>query len=75
MLKTGDVTQGLSTKIAYYLCYISDYPMVPACMVVTFREVYSAIKKLKFKEGNNIVIYGTGAVGLVFITFAKMLGI
>jgi threonine dehydrogenase-like Zn-dependent dehydrogenase len=47
---------------------------VAACMIVTFREVYSAIKKMNFKSGQNIVIYGAGAVGLVFITFAKMLG-
>ena len=47
---------------------------VDACMIVTFREVYAALKKLNFQKGQNIVIYGAGAVGLVFITFAKMLG-
>jgi len=48
---------------------------IEACMIVTYREVYAAVKRLKFEKNKNIVIYGAGPVGLVYITFAKMLGL
>ncbi|MFA5675967.1 MAG: zinc-binding dehydrogenase [Christensenellales bacterium] len=48
---------------------------VGATMIVTFREVYSTIKRLGFKKGQNIVIYGAGPVGLTFVKFAKLMGL
>lgn len=47
---------------------------IAATMIVTFREVYSTIRRLGFKKGQNIVIYGAGPVGLSFIRLAKYLG-
>ena len=47
---------------------------VSATMIITFREVYSTMKRLKFQKGQNIVIYGAGPVGMTFITFAKQIG-
>lgn len=47
---------------------------IGACMIVTFREVYSAIKHLGLKKDENIVVYGAGPVGLTFIKFLKLIG-
>ncbi|MCL2057087.1 MAG: zinc-binding dehydrogenase [Oscillospiraceae bacterium] len=51
--------------------YVSD---TDAVMIVTFREVLSAIKRFGFKENETVVIYGCGPVGLCFIKFASLLG-
>jgi threonine dehydrogenase-like Zn-dependent dehydrogenase len=48
---------------------------VSATMIITFREVYSTMKRLKFAKGQNIVIYGAGPVGMTFIKFAKLMGL
>ena len=47
---------------------------VAATMIVTFREILSTMLRLGFHKGQNIVIYGVGAVGLTFIRLAKHLG-
>jgi threonine dehydrogenase-like Zn-dependent dehydrogenase len=47
---------------------------VSATMILTFREVYSTMKRLNFTAGQNIVVYGAGPVGLSFIKFAKLIG-
>ena len=48
---------------------------VSASMIITFREVYAAYKKLERCAGKSIVVYGGGPVGLIFIKFAKLLGL
>ncbi len=52
-----------------------EFDSVSATMLITFREVYSSIQRLGFKEGESIVIYGVGPVGQCFIKFCKMLGL
>lgn len=47
---------------------------VGASMIVTFREVLSAMRRFGFKANESIVIYGAGPVGLCFTRFAKLLG-
>ena len=47
---------------------------VGAAMVITFREVLSAMKRFGFQANENIVIFGAGPVGLCFVRFAKLLG-
>ena len=47
---------------------------VSASMIVTFREVLSAIRRFGFQANENIVILGAGPVGLCFTRFAKLLG-
>ena len=51
-----------------------DIDPVQAAMIVTFREVLSAIKRFGFSENKSLVVYGAGPVGLCFIRFAKLLG-
>ena len=51
-----------------------SFDPVAATMIVTFREVYSTMKRLGFEMGQNIVIYGAGPVGLTFIRLAKHMG-
>lgn len=46
-----------------------------ATMIVTFREVLSAIKRFGFAENKSAVIFGAGPVGLCFIKFCKLLGL
>lgn len=69
----------LDNKILYEFNYAQrkiprEINPVAACMIVTFREVYAAIKRLGFKKDQGIVIFGAGAVGLTFIQLVKMLG-
>ncbi len=52
-----------------------DMDPVGATMIVTFREVLSAIKRFDFKPNNSVVIFGAGPVGLCFTKFAKLLGL
>jgi D-arabinose 1-dehydrogenase-like Zn-dependent alcohol dehydrogenase len=47
---------------------------VGATMIITFREVYSAMKRWNFTAGQNIVVYGAGPVGLTFVKLAKLIG-
>ena len=47
---------------------------VGASMIVTFREVLSAMRRFGLQANENIVIYGAGPVGLCFTRFAKLLG-
>ena len=48
---------------------------VGAAMVITFREVLSAIRRFGMKENETAVVFGTGPVGLCFIRFLKLLGL
>ena len=47
---------------------------VEASMIVTFREVLSAMKRFDFRPNENILIMGAGPVGLCFAVFAKLIG-
>ena len=47
---------------------------VDGCMLITFREVYAAIKRFGIKRNDRIVVFGAGAVGLSFIRMCKLLG-
>jgi len=48
---------------------------VNAAMIITFREVLSAIKRFGFQENKNVLIFGAGPVGLCFTKFSKLLGL
>jgi threonine dehydrogenase-like Zn-dependent dehydrogenase len=48
---------------------------VEASMIVTFREVLSAIRRFGFKPNENVLIFGAGPVGLCFTKFSKLLGL
>ena len=52
-----------------------EFDDVEATMIVTFREVYSTMKRLGFAKGKSLVVYGAGPVGLTFITLSKYLGL
>ncbi len=45
-----------------------------AVMIITFREVLSAIRRFGFKPNENVLIFGAGPVGLSFTKFAKLIG-
>lgn len=46
-----------------------------AAMIITFREVLSAIKRFGLREGMDVVVFGAGPVGLCFVRFLKLLGV
>ena len=48
---------------------------VEASMIVTFREVLSAIRRFQFRPNESVFIIGAGPVGLCFIKFCKLLGL
>lgn len=47
---------------------------VEAAMIITFREVLSAIRRFGFAPNESVLIYGAGPVGLCFTRFCKLLG-
>ena len=51
-----------------------DADPVAAAMIVTFREVYSTMKRFGFEKGKSLVVLGLGPVGLSFVQFAKFIG-
>lgn len=68
-------------EVQAYTAYVAQNKIpgeidpVAATMIITFREVYSTMKRLGFRKGQSIVIYGAGPVGLTFIKFAKIMGL
>ena len=48
---------------------------VEASMIVTFREVLSAIRRFRFQPNENVLVLGAGPVGLCFTKFSKLLGL
>jgi threonine dehydrogenase-like Zn-dependent dehydrogenase len=48
---------------------------VEASMIITFREVLSAIKRFQFQPNESVLILGAGPVGLCFAKFCKLLGL
>ena len=47
---------------------------VQAVMIVTFREVLSAIRRFGIPTNGHVVVFGCGPVGLCFIRFLRLLG-
>lgn len=47
---------------------------VDATMLITVKEVYSALKRLGVKKGDKVAISGCGPVGLAMVKAAKLLG-
>ncbi len=45
-----------------------------AAMIITFREVLSAIRRFSFRPNESVLIFGAGPVGLCFTRFCKLLG-
>jgi len=50
-------------------------PVEDAVMLCTWREVYGAFGDFKFEEGDDILVFGAGPVGLSFVKFARLLGL
>jgi threonine dehydrogenase-like Zn-dependent dehydrogenase len=46
-----------------------------AVMLCTWREVYGAFEDFHLQQGDTILIYGAGPVGLSFVKFARLLGL
>lgn len=45
-----------------------------AAMIITFREVLSAMRRFRLEPNKNLVVFGAGPVGLCFMRIAKLLG-
>lgn len=48
---------------------------VGASMIVTFREVLSAVRRFGFEANRQVLIFGAGPVGLCFTKFCRLLGL
>jgi len=46
-----------------------------AAMLCTWREVYGGFGDFQLGEGDDILVFGAGPVGLSFVKFAKLLGL
>ena len=45
-----------------------------ACMLITLEEIYSALKRLDMRAGQNVVIAGCGPVGIAMANLCRILG-
>jgi threonine dehydrogenase-like Zn-dependent dehydrogenase len=52
-----------------------DVPIEAAGLLATWREVYAAFSDFRLAEGDEILVFGAGPVGLSFCRFAKLLGL
>ena len=53
----------------------NDIPLEAAALLCTWREVYGGFSDFHLREGNSVLIFGAGPVGLSFCRFARLLGI
>jgi threonine dehydrogenase-like Zn-dependent dehydrogenase len=53
----------------------ADIPVEAAALLCTWREVYGGFGDFQLGEGDDILIFGAGPVGLSFAKFAKLLGL
>lgn len=52
-----------------------DISIEAAVLLCTWREVYGGFGDFNLTEGDDILIFGAGPVGLSFLTFGKLLGL
>ena len=52
----------------------ADIDPVDSAMIITLREVLSAVKYFGIGKDQSVVVYGCGPVGLTFVKFLKLLG-
>lgn len=52
-----------------------DIPVEAAAMLCTWREVYGGFGDFNLQEGDDIVVFGAGPVGLSFLKLGKLLGL
>ena len=52
-----------------------DIPVEAAGLLCTWREVHAGFSDFQLKPGHDILVFGSGPVGLSFIKFAKNLGL
>lgn len=68
--------EGKAPECAYAQTVLPDtVDPVDASMIITLREVLSSIKRFGIAEGQSVVVFGCGPVGLTFIRFMKLLGV
>jgi len=53
----------------------SDIPVDTAVLLCTWREVHGGFGDFHLQAGDDILVFGGGAVGLSFVKFAKLLGL
>jgi threonine dehydrogenase-like Zn-dependent dehydrogenase len=71
----ADADHGWSDLYQIQRIVPKDIPVEAAALLCTWREVYAGFSDFQLKPGNDIVVFGSGPVGLSFIKFAKSLGL
>jgi len=65
----------------WFECYQIQRPVAPdigveaAALLCTWREVYGGFGDFGLGEGDDILVFGAGPVGLSFLVFGKLLGL
>ena len=66
---------GQAPECAYAQTIVpKDIDPVDAAMIITLREVFSAVKYFGIGKKQSVVVYGCGPVGLTFVKFLKLVG-
>ena len=53
----------------------ADIPMEEAVLLCTWREVYGGFGDFNFQQGDDILVFGAGPVGLSFVKLGKLFGL
>jgi threonine dehydrogenase-like Zn-dependent dehydrogenase len=73
---TADEEHGWDEGLQIMKKVPTDIPIEAAALLCTWREVYAGMfTDFNLKEGDNIVVFGAGPVGLSFVRFAKLKGL
>ncbi len=68
--------EGEAPECAYAQTVLPEWvDPVDGVMIVTLREVLSAIHRFGISRGDRVAVFGCGPVGLTFIHFMKLLGV
>ena len=77
MFEDGNARPGAGFLDLYYSQQRIPKEMNPAhaTMLITYKEVLSAVYRFGFRPNSTVMIFGMGPVGLSFVRFTKILGL
>jgi threonine dehydrogenase-like Zn-dependent dehydrogenase len=70
----GDPEHGWDELFQVQRSVPMDISVEDAGLLCTWREVYAGFSDFQLEEGDSILVYGAGPVGLSFVRFARLLG-
>ena len=71
----ADAEHGWNDSFQIMRVLPEDITLQAAALLCTWREVYAGFSDFQLKQGDDILVFGAGPVGLSFCRFARLLGL